>query len=132
MSLNGILEAFHASSASPAQIGRQARWMMGSSVAFAVSLWSLANLRPGRISTEQCLVLASCASMVVRIIYAGNHALRYFANAPSGGSTRLKDILPHPAILAIGAAAATILRRLEGVEVLLATGAFGVVTLAVL
>jgi oligosaccharide translocation protein RFT1 len=132
MSLNGILEAFHASSATPQQIGRQARWMMGSSLAFAGSLWLLARERPGGISTEQCLVIASCVSMGVRILYAGNHAIRYFQTSPNGHGIKATDILPHPAILAVVAVAAAVLRKLKGIQVLLATGAFGIVTLAIL
>jgi len=105
---------------------------MGSSVAFAGSLWLLARERPGGISTEQCLVIASCVSMGVRILYAGNHAIRYFSTKPKGAGIKATDILPHPAILAVVAVAATVLRKLEGIQVLLATAAFGIVTLAIL
>jgi oligosaccharide translocation protein RFT1 len=133
MSLNGILEAFHASSATPAEIGKQARWMMASSVGFAGALWTLSSSRPGGITTEQCLVLASCVSMAVRIVYAGGHARRYFASrSDQGTSIKVAEVLPHPATLAITAVAAAVLRRAAGVQIILATGAFGVLTLAVL
>lgn len=128
MSLNGILEAFHASSASPEQIARQARWMFGSSGAFAGGLWVLTKGDWG-YSTEQCLVFASCLSMAVRIFYAGNHAQRYFRKILPISMT---EILPHPTILAIAAVGAAVVRRLEGIRVLAGVGVFGFVTLAAL
>lgn len=128
MSLNGILEAFHASSASPAQIAKQARWMIASSVAFAGGLWLLSANTPGGISTEQCLVYASCISMIVRIVYAGSHAMRFFSKTP----IRITDVLPHPTVMAIAAVGAAVLRRLEGMKVLAGVGVFGITTLAAL
>jgi oligosaccharide translocation protein RFT1 len=126
MSLNGILEAFHASSASPQQIARQAKWMIGSSGAFAGGLW-VSRWRVG--STEQCLVYASCLSMVVRIVYAGDHARQYFKKTIP---ISVKDILPHPTILAIAAVGAAVVRRLDGVQVLVGVAGFGLITLAAL
>ena len=128
MSLNGILEAFHASSASPEQIARQARWMIGSSGAFASGLWILSGAKLG-ISTEQCLVYASCLSMIVRIIYAGHHARQYFKKSIPISIT---EILPHPTILAIAAAGAAVVRRLDGVKVLLGVAGFGLIILIAL
>jgi len=75
LSLNGILEAFHAASATPEQIARQARWMIGSSVAFAGGLYTLIRLpEVARLGTERALIYASCLAMLVRIIYAWKHA----------------------------------------------------------
>jgi len=128
MSLNGLLEAFHASSASPGQIAKQARWMIASSGAFAVGLWVLSGAKLG-ISTEQCLVYASCLSMIMRIIYAGNHARQYFEKTLPISIT---EILPHSTILAIAAVGAAVVRRLEGLQVLLGTGGFGLITLIAL
>ena len=127
MSLNGILEAFHASSASPQQIARQAKWMIGSSGAFASGLWAFSRWGVG--STERCLVYASCLSMVVRIVYAGDHARQYFNKTLP---ISLTDILPHPAIIAIAAIGAAVVRRLDGFQVLIAIGGFGFITLAAL
>jgi len=127
MSLNGILEAFHASSASPAQIARQAKWMIGSSVSFAGGLWVLSRWGVG--STEQCLVYASCLSMVVRIVYAENHARQYFKETKP---ISIMEILPAPTIVAIAAVGASVVRRLDGIQVLLGTGGFGMITLAAL
>lgn len=132
MSLNGILEAFHASSASPGQIAKQARWMIASSVAFAGGLWVLgvAKAQMGMdISTEQCLVYASSLSMMVRIIYAGNHARQYFEKT---FPISFMEVLPHPTILAIAAVGAAVSRRLEGLQVLLGVGGIGLITLIAL
>jgi oligosaccharide translocation protein RFT1 len=130
MSLNGILEAFHASSASPAQIAKQARWMIASSGAFAAGLWVLSGTRPGGISTEQCLVYASCISMIVRIVYAGSHAGRFLFSDKL--PIRITEILPHPTILAIAAVGAAVLRSLEGIKILAGVGVFGLIVLAAL
>jgi hypothetical protein len=101
--------------------------MIGSSVVFAVGLWGLAREKSGGISTEQCLVFASCLSMVVRITYAGNHIRAFFDQRIA-----TSDILPHPLILGIAAVGAAVLRRLEGFRVLIGVGAFGIITLAAL
>ena len=130
LSLNGILEAFHASSATPAQISRQARWMMASSVAFAASLWGLTNYHPGGLATEQYLVIASCLSMVVRIVYAARHLGGYFG--AKGDRVRMAEVLPHPIIIALAVGGAAILRSLQGLQVLGATAVIALVTLITL
>ena len=130
LSLNGILEAFHASSATPAQISKQARWMMGSSASFAVGLWGLTSYRPRGLTTEQYLVIASCLSMVVRIIYAARHLSRYFYAKAT--PIRLSEVLPHPIIIAVAMSGAAILRSLRGLQVLGATAVIGLVTLITL
>lgn len=80
MSLNGILEAFHTATATPAQISRQARWMVLSSLAFGAALWVQARSE----YRETGLVWASCAAMAVRIVYAYRHAaLSIMAVLPS-------------------------------------------------
>lgn len=132
LSLNGILEAFHASSARPAQISRQARWMMGSSIAFALGLWGLTTCRPGGLTTEQYLVIASCLSMVVRIIYASRHLSRYFDSKSKATPIWISEVLPSPIIIAVAIAGAAILRSLRGLQVLGATAVVGLVTLITL
>lgn len=90
LSLNGVAEAFHTASADPGEVKRQVRWMVASSGVFAGTLFVLTHLPPHYISTnggsyqlltpntEECLVLASCAAMVIRIVYALCHAKRCF------------------------------------------------------
>ncbi|KLT41758.1 hypothetical protein CC85DRAFT_296872 [Cutaneotrichosporon oleaginosum] len=111
LSLNGILEAFHAASATPAQVAHQA-WAMGaSSAAFVLALWRIS----GVVSREEALVYASCVGMGVRIAYAASHAVRYARarereseGEDEGQRLRLRlRILPHPAVFAaVGAAGA--------------------------
>lgn len=74
LSLNGILEAFHAASATPAQVARQAKVMIASSGVFALCLWALARGSVLAVTTEQALIYASCSAMLVRIAYALVHA----------------------------------------------------------
>ena len=75
LSLNGILEAFHAASATPEQVSLQARWMSGSSVAFALTLFFFTHIPDAvALGTEQSLIYASCLGMMVRIGYAWRHA----------------------------------------------------------
>lgn len=75
LSLNGILEAFHAASATPAQVALQAKVMIASSGVFALALYLLAQ-RAGSYTTEQALIYASCVAMAVRVVYAFSHARR--------------------------------------------------------
>lgn len=82
LSMNGILEAFHAASASPQQVKTQAKWMIGSSAVFVASLAVLSAGFSG-LQKEQVLIWASCAAMVVRIAYAYLHAKRFLATTPT-------------------------------------------------
>jgi hypothetical protein len=79
--------------------------------------------------TEQCLVYASCLSMIARIVYAGNHARQYFNKTLP---IPIMEILPHPTILAIAAVGAAVVRRLDGIQVLVGVGGFAMITLAAL
>ena len=80
LSLNGILEAFHSATASPAQVSTQGWIMLFASSAFAVSLGLVSRLP--QISRESALVYASCGAMAVRIAYAFFHARNYAAANP--------------------------------------------------
>jgi len=100
LSLNGILESFHAASANPEQVARQAKYMIASSGAFALSLLVLTRgaelaalsdikarvtdifgAKPSLFvyTTEQALIYSSCIAMLVRIAYAFMHARRVAA-----------------------------------------------------
>ncbi|BEI91305.1 uncharacterized protein CcaverHIS019_0401250 [Cutaneotrichosporon cavernicola] len=98
LSLNGILESFHAASATPAQMSEQAWVMGGSSAAFVLALWRLSGMV--WFTREQALIYASCAAMLVRIGYAGFHAWRFARTR-----TAVLPVLPRPAVLVgVGAA----------------------------
>jgi len=66
--------------------------------------------------------------MIVRIVYAGSNAMRYFSKTP----IRITDVLPHPTVMAIAAVGAAGLRGLEGMKILVGVGVFGMMTLAAL
>jgi oligosaccharide translocation protein RFT1 len=131
LSLNGILESFHAASATPAQVSEQALAMGGSTVAFVAVLWWLTG--SAWLTTEQALIYASCSAMLVRIAYAGFHASR-FARACRASL----HVLPRPPVLAaVGvagavtwAAAARLSGGMKDTLMLLGTG--GVAGLSVL
>lgn len=117
LSLNGILEAFHASSATPEEVKRQAKFMVASSAGFAGVLYLLTKTTLAvmtGMTTEQSLIIASCAAMALRIGYAFRHARRYFA--ARGGALRTGDIMPHAAVMGISIASGLILRVLQGNE----------------
>jgi oligosaccharide translocation protein RFT1 len=144
LSLNGILEAFHASTATPAEVARQARWMIGGSGVFVLSLGGLTHLpiRLGSVAvprptTEQALIYSSCAAMVVRIDYAYNHAVRYARRtavgtksdnvsitssavtkmpsvAPRKPQLSVLEIIPQPPVILVSLASGAVLRVLHG------------------
>ncbi|GMK58791.1 hypothetical protein CspeluHIS016_0602330 [Cutaneotrichosporon spelunceum] len=97
LSLNGILESFHAASATPAQVSEQAWVMGGSSVTFVLALWRLSGM--AWFTREQALIYASCAAMLVRIGYAGLHAIR-FTRTGTGTRIAALAVLPRPAVVA--------------------------------
>lgn len=141
LSLNGLIESFHAASADSRQVAMQMRWMIGGSFVFATTLWSLRNglvvVRKlgggkGGLTTEQALIYASCASMIVRIVYAYRHASRYFLNGrrsvtPSSsspavlksapyaprGTLSIRRILPKNAVIILTILSGIILRIIE-------------------
>lgn len=94
LSLNGILESFHTASASPEQVATQAKYMVLSSAAFVGALFLLVKNQVG--TTEQALIYASCAAMVVRIAYAWAHARRFHS-----GRLSLRDVIPKPLVVAV-------------------------------
>lgn len=103
LSLNGILESFHTASATPAQVAKQAKFMVLSSAAFVAVLFALVRGRMG--TTEQALIYASCAAMAVRIGYAWSHAVRF-----QGGKLSLRNVIPRPLVVAVVAVFSAVLR----------------------
>ena len=102
MSINGILEAFHSATATSSEVSKQATWMIASSFSFAGSLYLLTqnNIMP----TEQCLIAASCAGMLVRAIYAFWHA-RTKVTIP------IRQMLPKSSVTISTMLSGTLLRR---------------------
>ena len=114
LSLNGILEAFHASSAIPDQVAKQARWMIGSSAVFAVSLYMFTQLFGATLHTEQGLIYASCLAMIVRIGYAYGHAAAFFADRKEG--MRISRIVPRRSVTISSILSGVVLRTLARTE----------------
>ena len=112
LSLNGILEAFHASSANPEQVAKQARLMIGSSLAFAAGLYGLTHLPKGvELDTERALIYANCVAMVVRIAYAWQHARTFFAG--KHGHLSILQVAPRWQMMLAALASGVLLRVVQ-------------------
>ena len=96
LAINGILEAFVAATASPAQLQYQAGFMVAFSASFVASGYYVLKVlqRSGR-----GLVLASSVSMVLRIIYSSTFVMNYLGK--SGNGLKVKELLPG-AVTAVG------------------------------
>lgn len=90
LSLNGILEAFHAATATPKDLANQSRAMALGTVVFAATLFGLTQPETARylqqagvidttIKTETALIYSNATQMLVRILYALRHTQRFFA-----------------------------------------------------
>ena len=105
LSLNGILEAYHAATATPAQMSKQARWMIASSAAFVLGLWVFKAKLAHRLGTDTALIGASCVGMLVRIGYAFLHA-----RATAGMDVR--TLFPKSFVTVVAVACGSVLRRI--------------------
>ena len=96
LAINGILEAFVAATASPAQLRYQAGFMVAFSASFVASGYYVLKVlqRSGR-----GLVLASSVSMVLRILYSSKFVMGYLGR--SGNGLKMKELLPG-AVTAVG------------------------------
>lgn len=110
LSLNGILEAYHAATATPDQVKTQIKWMVASSLGFVGALF--ANGRFLGMQTETTLIYASCLAMVIRITYALLHAQR--RARITGGELRVTSILPRKTSMVVAIGSGAILRMLAG------------------
>lgn len=119
LSLNGIMEAYHSSSATPQQIAKQAKWMICSSSAFVGSLYGLTHLPTNQLkaaglrgpSTEQALIYSSCISMIIRIVYAFQHAQRSFAAQPPNQQFSFRAVAPPGVLVGLAVAQGQLLRK---------------------
>lgn len=108
LSLNGILEAYHAATATPAEVKTQIKWMIASSFGFVGAL--VVNAKSVRWQTEATLIYASCFAMTIRIVYALLHARRRASE--SGGELRMSSIIPRKAVVVAAAGSGVLLRWL--------------------
>lgn len=115
LSLNGILEAFLAATATPRDLAAQSKAMALGSLAFAATLFGLTRNEVATylpqlgytevMTTEKALIYANASQMLIRILFAHGHAKRFFA--PVRGITKVNispDKKTSAAIIACGAA----------------------------
>ncbi|KZT64272.1 Rft-1-domain-containing protein [Daedalea quercina L-15889] len=75
MGFNGVLEAFFASAAAPADLHRQSRWLFAFSLGFVLVA---AGLAKGAGLGDAGLVWANVVNLLCRALYAWTFALRFF------------------------------------------------------
>ena len=131
LAINGILEAFVAATASPAQLRYQAGFMVAFSASFVASGYYVLKVlqRSGR-----GLVLASSISMVLRILYSSTFVISYLGK--SGNGLEMKELLPG-AVTTVGSLVAAIALNqmekgfegcwLDFIKWISVAGAFGIV-----
>ncbi|CDO71927.1 hypothetical protein BN946_scf184940.g74 [Trametes cinnabarina] len=107
MAFNGVLEAFFASAASPADLRAQSRWMLVFSGAFIAAAVGLAR---GLGLGDAGLVWANVANLALRAGYAWAFVRRYFHEQGAGGLIDWSQVTPPLPALAVFAVAAAIVR----------------------
>ncbi|KAI8974226.1 Rft-1-domain-containing protein [Trametes punicea] len=106
MAFNGVLEAFFASAASPADLRTQSRWMLVFSGAFVAAAVGLAR---GLNMGDAGLVWANVANLALRAGYAWVFIRRFFREQGAGDFVYWRRALPPLPVLAVfGAAAAAV------------------------
>ncbi|KAI0695094.1 Rft-1-domain-containing protein [Cerioporus squamosus] len=105
MAYNGILEAFFASAASPADLRAQARWMLVFSAAFVAGAAALAR---GLALGDAGLVWANVANLALRAGYAWAFVRRFFR--ARGATVEWRRAVPPLPVLASFAAAGVAVR----------------------
>jgi hypothetical protein len=105
MSLNGMLEAFFAATATPADLSRQSWAMVLFSGAFLLSAGGLAGVleRP-----EAGLVWANCVNSLCRIAFTFRYAQAFFHRR--GRTLGLGDVVPKAAVAAVVGISAGLVR----------------------
>ncbi|RDX47405.1 Rft-1-domain-containing protein [Lentinus brumalis] len=112
MAYNGVLEAFFASAASPADLRAQARWMLVFSAAFVAGAAALAR---GLGLGDAGLVWANVANLALRAGYAWAFVRRFFS--ARGATVEWRRALPPLPVLASFAAAGAAVRVSAGAYV---------------
>ncbi|KAI0333099.1 Rft-1-domain-containing protein [Cubamyces sp. BRFM 1775] len=107
MAFNGVLEAFFASAASPADLRAQSRWMLIFSAAFIGAAVGLAR---GLGMGDAGLVWANVANLALRAVYAWTFVRRFFCERNAGDLVGWKRAIPPLPVLAAFAAAGTVVR----------------------
>ncbi|KAF8154062.1 Rft protein-domain-containing protein [Crassisporium funariophilum] len=106
LALNGGLEAFLSSVATPADLNKQSRWMVGFSVIYIIATIFFYRLGLGDAS----LVYANVLNLTARIIYALQFATTYFANSGAPDLFGWQNALPSRVFVVVSMIAAVIIQ----------------------
>ncbi|KAF8583415.1 Rft-1-domain-containing protein [Ramaria rubella] len=102
MAFNGLLEAFLASTSTPADLRTQSRWMVFFSFMFIATALILANgLRWGDVG----LVWANIANLGFRALYAWSFLCNFYTRRGAGELVRWQRIAPPPIVFGVFAMA---------------------------
>ena len=107
MAFNGVLEAFLASTASPADLRAQARWLLVFSALFVAAAAGLAR---GAGMGDAGLVWANVGNLVLRAGYAWRFARRFFEGKGEGGLLQGRRAVPPAPVLVAFAIAGVAVR----------------------
>ncbi|KAI0781536.1 Rft-1-domain-containing protein [Trametes elegans] len=107
MAFNGVLEAFLASAASPADLRAQSRWMLVFSAAFVAAAVGFAQ---GLAMGDAGLVWANVANLTLRAAYAWAFVRRFFRDAGAADAVRWRRAVPPFPVLSAFAVAAAMVR----------------------
>ncbi|GJE98980.1 oligosaccharide translocation protein RFT1 [Phanerochaete sordida] len=110
MAFNGILEAFFTSTATPADLRAQSRWLLGFSACFVGTAALLA--RGGGLG-DTSLVWANAANLCMRAFYAWMFAARFFCEQGAGRLVHWRKAVPPVKVLVLFALAAAATRWSE-------------------
>ncbi|KAF7795410.1 hypothetical protein EIP86_006568 [Pleurotus ostreatoroseus] len=110
MAFNGVLEAFFASTASPADLRAQSRWLLLFSAAFIAGAVFCAR---GLALGDAGLVWANVANLCLRAAYAWRFAQRYYAERGAQPLVRIGRAVPPFGVLATFTVAAGMTRLSE-------------------
>ncbi|KAF5326076.1 hypothetical protein D9611_000906 [Ephemerocybe angulata] len=94
LALNGGLEAFLSSAASPSDLNRQSRWMFGFSVIYVSTAMLFYRLGLGDVS----LIYANTVNLSARIIYCLAFASRFFGASSSSAASPTTSEARVPAV----------------------------------
>lgn len=109
LAFNGGLEAFLSSVATPADLNKQSRWMIGFSVVYISTAIFLYSLDIGDAS----LVYANVINLSARIIYCLAFVVQFFAKSSPPQSFRWTQAIPSWKLLAVFGLSATLIRISE-------------------
>lgn len=107
MAFNGVLEAFFASAASPADLRAQSRWMLVFSGAFVAAAVGLAR---GLSMGDAGLVWANVANLTLRAAYAWAFVRRFFRERGAADAVGWRRAVPPMPVLAVFAGAGALIR----------------------